>query len=674
MEGIHLPTPRSEDSMEMSTKELRSSSMSVQVSSGGILSPAEEREFLQYLKMLILSIRHGKMAGEELDLFLNSAADQLDAWSAAVPSRSIARGFVLLGKEIGGISQELRAAEAQEEQKQLQLAAHQLQVQKLTAQYRELQEQLQATSSFSRLTETKGSLPTISFSGASAVKSQISLEESQVEKERFREQVGKLQNELLIARKEVAETRRHSADEASRAQELERRLKEAEEAYESEMKAFAEAQREAMNEARAREEDLEEQIRQISDQVLAAEAEQSLQVPKLKELLRTALEQEATLLKQLREMQLEQALKTSATGQEERVFEHQEQISSLQAQLQEMQHMLHQVKKQHQEEVSDLKEQLECRTGQVGSDNQTEAREAARNQDRGRSRQQGNPGERGNANGSAAGSNPHCFSWVRTGNCSHGSGCRCEHAGNMKNTDPEYGRQMRPRSSSNDSRPGAKETVATCKHDGCDKAQTDSPTNWNKGYCSNACANKARKAKAKEAEELDKPSTPSPAGSKQTKGVLKKDEQVRHAMARSLPAAADLLSIYAALHEEMGTIFQARADDIGNVRDHVLTIQTTPIRAGEFDDIELLPCDCGICRAKGDHVESEISGNDKVRIGSVTDDGVIEKESGKVTQGETQIAASGQEDDPTPHVRVDERDPRIPSAFIGESSRIWPPF
>ena len=1121
MEGIHLPTPRSEDSMEMSTKELRSSSMSVQVSSGGILSPAEEREFLQYLKMLILSIRHGKMAGEELDLFLNSAADQLDAWSAAVPSRSIARGFVLLGKEIGGISQELRAAEAQEEQKQLQLAAHQLQVQKLTAQYRELQEQLQATSSFSKLTETRRSLPTISFSGASAVKSQISLEESQVEKERFREQVGKLQNELLVARKEVAETRRHSADEASRAQELERRLKEAEEAYESEMQAFAEAQREAMNEARAREEDLEEQIRQISDQVLAAEAERNLQVPKLKELLTAALEQEATLLKQLREMQLEQALKTSATGQEERVFEHQEQISSLQAQLQEMQHMLHQVKKQHQEEVSDLKEQLECRTGQVGSDNQTEAREAARKmamrtsllkpdgavmlksetlehfladsksvsmgrqeqarfseviqeliewekgedgsrglfsvpqpikrsdrtgldnnlraqaakefkhrselhslqhvmariaeiltthgrersilqaalgeadlkeaqklyrklyegtkatsdvveqaqaedgellflivdamlsklddgfkadisgtnnlkcipitrlpprvrgfaalalvevhffpprwdtmlndfqnlltmhdhalflscsnnlfchhyetmqlaiqafeqrhasisattllqmlslqiimkssvhhiaeyrklstesgtldknvlswseaekkipklmedlmhlerssmnssvsrlfskqrktlqearkalgrsdtgsqrasvfhvqdsdqldtapvaaltrlvelthfqadtdpeckscgsrhgagagclkpklwarikddvemlaklmtvtrkqcaaaaskqanpqlkstlegilkkldehatnvgkQERGQNRQQGNPGERGNANGSAAGSNPHCFSWVRTGNCSHGSGCRFEHAGNMKNTDPEYGRQMRPRSSSNDSRPGAKETVATCKRDGCDKAQTDSPTNWNKGYCSNACANKARKAKAKEAEEPDKPSTPSPAGSKQTKGVLKKDEQVRHAMARSPPAAADLLSIYAALHEDMGTTFQARADDIGNVRDHVLTIQNTPIRAGEFDDIELLPCDCGICRSKGDRVVSEISGNDKVRIGSVSDDGVIEKESGKVTQGETQIAASGQEDDPTPHVRVDER-------------------
>jgi hypothetical protein len=250
-------------------------------------------------------------------------------------------------------------------------------------------------------------------------------------------------------------------------------------------------------------------------------------------------------------------------------------------------------------------------------------------QDRGRPRQKGNPSERGNSNGSAAGRNPHCFSWVRTGSCSHGSRCKFEHAGNMKNTDPEYGRQIRPRSSSNDSRAGAQETVATCKRDGCDKAQTDPPTKWNKGYCSNACANKARKAKTKEAEESDKSSTPSPAGSKQTKGVLKKEEQVRHAMATSPPATADLLSIYAALHNDMGTTFQARAEDIENVRDHVLTIQTTPIRADprpevlkhrvdaidKFDDIELLPCDCELCRSKGAHAEGAISGDDKVQIG-----------------------------------------------------------
>ena len=40
--------------------------------------------------------------------------------------------------------------------------------------------------------------------------------------------------------------------------------------------------------------------------------------------------------------------------------------------------MLQQVKQQHQVEVSDLQEQLECRTGQVGSDTQTEVQDAAR--------------------------------------------------------------------------------------------------------------------------------------------------------------------------------------------------------------------------------------------------------------------------------------------------------
>ena len=154
------------------------------------------------------------------------------------------------------------------------------------------------------------------------MKSRMLLEESRVEKERFQELVDKLQYE-----------------------------QEAEQTFASEMQAFAEAQREAMNEAKAREEELEEQLRQIAEQVLAADTEQNLQVPKLKELLRTALEQEAALLKQVREMQLELALKTPATGQEERVSEHQEQISSLQTQLQEMQQMLHQVKQQHQVEV-----------------------------------------------------------------------------------------------------------------------------------------------------------------------------------------------------------------------------------------------------------------------------------------------------------------------------------
>jgi len=68
----------------------------------------EQRQFLQYLKRLILSIKHQEMSGEGLDLFLNCEADQLEAWSAAVAPKPIAHGFVLFGKEIGRIFQELQ--------------------------------------------------------------------------------------------------------------------------------------------------------------------------------------------------------------------------------------------------------------------------------------------------------------------------------------------------------------------------------------------------------------------------------------------------------------------------------------------------------------------------------------------------------------------------------------
>ena len=88
---------------------------------------------MQYLKRLILSIKHQETSGEELDLSLNSESDHLDAYSEcteAVASRSIARGFVLFGIEIGELSRELQEAEAREEQKQLQLASHQQQIYK----------------------------------------------------------------------------------------------------------------------------------------------------------------------------------------------------------------------------------------------------------------------------------------------------------------------------------------------------------------------------------------------------------------------------------------------------------------------------------------------------------------------------------------------------------------
>jgi len=65
-------------------------------------------------------------------------------------------------------------------------------------------------------------------------------------------------------------------------------------------------------------------------------------------------------------------------GQEECVPEHQEQISSLKTQLEEMQQMLQQVQQKHQVEVSGLQDQLTHRAGQVGSETTAEIQDAAR--------------------------------------------------------------------------------------------------------------------------------------------------------------------------------------------------------------------------------------------------------------------------------------------------------
>ena len=160
----------------------------------------------------------------------------------------------------------------------------------------------------------------------------------------------------------------------------------------------------------------------------------------------------------------------------------------------------------------------------------------------------------------------------------------------MKHTDPEYGKQIRPRSSSNDSRAGAKETVAVCKREGCDKAQADAPNQRNAGYCSTGCAKKAKKAKKEAEEAQDKSSSASPSGSPKGKGVLKKDERVQHTVAQFQPAEDDLLRIHAALNEEMGYAFQVQVTDIIHRRDHVLTIQATEnIQEGEMQVVSVAP-------------------------------------------------------------------------------------
>ena len=281
-----------------------------------------------------------------------------------VSLRSIVRGFVLLGSEIGDLSGKLKEAEVHLEHQMLKLASTEQQVQKISRQYRELKEQLQSTSSFSQITSLRDSLPSISYSGASAQ------ENSRAEQPRLQELVKQLQNDLITARRDEADARRNSAVADARAEELDGNL--------TEMLSFAKAQRAAMDEVRAREEALEEQLRHNSELMTAADAEQNLQVPRLKELLRTAVEREAVLTEQVREMQLAQALTTPAMEQEDCAVVYKEQISSLETQLQEMQQELQQVQQKNQVEVFELKEQLASRAEQVGSATAAEIQDAAR--------------------------------------------------------------------------------------------------------------------------------------------------------------------------------------------------------------------------------------------------------------------------------------------------------
>ena len=76
---------------------------------------------MQHLRRLILRIKHDERSREELDLFLNTEADTLQAFFEVVSLRSVARGFVLFGSEIGGLSRELKEAEGHLEHLKLKL-------------------------------------------------------------------------------------------------------------------------------------------------------------------------------------------------------------------------------------------------------------------------------------------------------------------------------------------------------------------------------------------------------------------------------------------------------------------------------------------------------------------------------------------------------------------------
>ena len=103
-----------------------------------------------------------------LNLFSSGCA--MDTFLLSTRNCANASDFFIMapfGNEIGVLSRELKEAEGRFEYQQLQLASNQQQLQKISGQYRELKEQMQATSPFSRLTSLRDSLPTISFAGTS---------------------------------------------------------------------------------------------------------------------------------------------------------------------------------------------------------------------------------------------------------------------------------------------------------------------------------------------------------------------------------------------------------------------------------------------------------------------------------------------------------------------------
>ena len=110
----------------------------------------------------------------------------------------------------------------------------------------------------------------------------------------MQEAVRKLQDELLNARKDIAETRKQSTDAIARAEEF--------------LEELVATQREELKAAVDREEALQEQLRTGAALVTAANAEQSAQIPGLQALLREAFAREADLLKQVRELQIKTAL------------------------------------------------------------------------------------------------------------------------------------------------------------------------------------------------------------------------------------------------------------------------------------------------------------------------------------------------------------------------------
>ena len=103
-------------------------------------SGLDEFHWLMYLKRCcFLAINHqADETDDDIALFLNDESDNIVNFIESIESRSIAKGFVTLGREVRALFHKLQQAEVRDEHQKLQLASFQQQLHKVSVQYREL--------------------------------------------------------------------------------------------------------------------------------------------------------------------------------------------------------------------------------------------------------------------------------------------------------------------------------------------------------------------------------------------------------------------------------------------------------------------------------------------------------------------------------------------------------
>ena len=154
MTDIHLPTPRSSSSGDLTASELQTSSLNVvypesrtnlgvtmlEYDDPEVPPSLDEFHWLLYLKRWFFAIKHQENETDEeesdnIAMFLNSEADNIENYIEAMEPRSVTRGLVFLGGEVRGLFHKLQQVEVRSEHQQLQLASYQQQLQKISVQY-----------------------------------------------------------------------------------------------------------------------------------------------------------------------------------------------------------------------------------------------------------------------------------------------------------------------------------------------------------------------------------------------------------------------------------------------------------------------------------------------------------------------------------------------------------